>query len=135
MATSHRRFILIPLLLIYLLALFALALRPSDATGVDWINLVPLSSIVRGFRQGGAPFLINIVGNIIVFMPLGWLLPRINTWFGTWLKILIIGIAGSLVIETLQLVSAQRVADVDDLLLNGIGAVLGYMWHTGRRAM
>ena len=134
MTTSQRRLILIPLLLIYLLALFALALRPSDATSVDWINLVPLSSIARGFRQGGALFLINIVGNIVVFLPLGLLLPSIDKRFNSWVRIMIIGITISLLIETLQLVSAQRVADVDDLLLNGIGAVLGYGWHAGRTA-
>jgi glycopeptide antibiotics resistance protein len=126
MTTSQRRLIFIPLLLIYLLALFALALRPSTATAVQWINLVPFSSITQGLRQGGPLFVINIIGNIVVFVPVGLLLPLISTRFTTWLRILLAGFAVSLTIEMLQLLSAQRVADVDDLLLNVAGTLVGY---------
>ncbi len=124
MTASQRRFV--PLLLLYLVALFALALRPSSATGVQSLNLVPFSSIMRGLRVGGPLFAINIVGNIVVFMPLGVLLPNIHPRFRSWASTMIIALGVSTLIEVLQFISAQRVTDVDDLLLNALGALLGY---------
>lgn len=120
-----RRFLLVTLLLVYLVVLFALALRPSTAN-VQLVNIVPFSSIVRGLCAGGPLFVINIIGNIAVFVPLGVLLPKLHPWFHYWITTLIIGIALSTTIEALQWVSAQRVADVDDLLLNALGTWIGY---------
>lgn len=123
-----RRFLLAMLLAIYLVVLFALALRPSTAN-VQLVNLVPFSSIVQGLRAGGPLFVINIVGNIVVFVPLGIVLPNLDRRFQHWIKTLIIGIALSATIEALQWTSAQRVADVDDLLLNGFGTWIGYRMY------
>ncbi len=44
-------------------------------------------------------------------------------------EILIIGIVISVTIEVLQWLGAQRVADVDDVLLNTLGTILGYLWY------
>jgi glycopeptide antibiotics resistance protein len=96
-----RRFLLVMLLLVYLVVLFALALRPSSAD-VQLVNIVPLSSIVHGLRAGGPLFVINIIGNIVVSVPLGIVLPNLHSWFRHWFKTLIIGIALSAVIEALQ---------------------------------
>lgn len=71
--------------------------------------------------------MINVVGNIVVFTPLGWLLPALTSRADTLTRTLVIGFAVSLTIELLQLISAQRVADVDDLLLNVAGTFLGYL--------
>jgi glycopeptide antibiotics resistance protein len=71
-------------------------------------------------------FVINIVGNIVVFVPLGVLLPRIHGRFRSWQSTLVAALGVSALIEVLQSVGAQRVTDVDDLLLNALGALLGY---------
>lgn len=68
----------------------------------------------------------NLLGNIFLFVPLGFLLPMIfsvlRKFFRTFLSvILIVG-----VIELTQLVLMVGSCDVDDLILNVTGSVLGY---------
>ena len=63
--------------------------------------------------------------NIALFVPLGFLLPLLWEPFRSQNKILLTGFFCSFVIEFLQMF-CSRVTDVDDLLTNTIGAVLGY---------
>jgi glycopeptide antibiotics resistance protein len=68
----------------------------------------------------------NIVGNLALFIPFGFLLPmlvgrKLNYW-----KIIMLSFLMSLVLELVQLFSIGS-CDVDDLLLNTIGAALGYI--------
>lgn len=68
----------------------------------------------------------NLVGNVLVFMPFGYLLPRV--WRAAENGIVCIGAAFLTVvgIELFQLLSAFGIFDVDDILLNCLGALLGY---------
>lgn len=69
--------------------------------------------------------LINLVGNIAIFMPVGFfpafLWKRCDSWKGTALW----GIGTSLIIESCQL-NLDRCTDIDDLWTNLLGALLGY---------
>lgn len=69
-------------------------------------------------------FLINFLGNILIFMPLGFLLPFI--WKKKFIFTSFIGFSISAFIEFVQLFIA-RGSDVDDLMLNTLGTILGYM--------
>lgn len=71
--------------------------------------------------------LINFVGNIAVFMPLGMALTNALRWHVSrpgWLAT-VIGTMLSLLYEIIQLGIPGRVTALDDVLLNGIGAALG----------
>lgn len=83
---------------------------------VDKINLIPFTDIT-GFSQSL---------NIIMFMPLGFLLPFIWKEFRSPLKILLVGAGYSFGIEFCQLFN-NRVTDIDDLIMNTLGAVAGYV--------
>ncbi len=63
--------------------------------------------------------------NIMLFMPLGFLLPLMWKPFHSQNKILLTGFLCSFAIEFLQMFCG-RMTDVDDLLTNTVGAVLGY---------
>lgn len=68
-------------------------------------------------------FFINFLGNIAVFVPLGFFISkifRINPW-----KAALIGLCISLFIEVSQLFIAGRRSDIDDLWLNFLGALIG----------
>lgn len=121
-----QRSLLIFLLIAYLAVLFTLTLMPPRFPAQRRIHLVPFSMIARDMYWGGARFVINTLGNIAAFVPLGALLPLI--WHRRWSfsTIALGGFALSLTIEVLQLVFTQRVADVDDLTLNTLGALAGY---------
>jgi glycopeptide antibiotics resistance protein len=71
------------------------------------------------------------VGNILIFIPLGFLLPLIIKKKIKLLGILIICVITSFAIEILQGVTYIGVADIDDVLLYVLGAVIGYMIYIG----
>ena len=84
---------------------------------------------VLGWR---AVFL-NIVGNMAAFMPFGFFLPEIWSRVDRWYTTTLLGAVFSLCIETTQLVFRVGSFDVDDLLLNTIGALAGYLTFCGAR--
>ena len=69
----------------------------------------------------------NLVGNIVVFIPFGFLLPYVMRWGKNFLVMFLNAFVFVLGIEIFQLFSAFGAFDVDDILLNCFGAVLGYM--------
>ncbi len=68
----------------------------------------------------------NLFGNVLIFVPFGFFLPmasRYRSFFGT----MFYSFGLSLCVEVFQLVTKVGSFDVDDLLLNTIGGVLGYI--------
>lgn len=71
----------------------------------------------------------NILMNIILFVPLGYLIPLSSQCINTWWKILIIGFAFTLLIESLQLLTHRGWFDVDDIMFNTAGAMIGWLLY------
>ena len=81
-----------------------------------------------GVRSGSWNlFLWNVVGNILVFVPFGMFLPRLFRRCKNILFVTLLSLELSLIVEVIQLVSRVGSFDVDDLLLNTIGGMLGYL--------
>ena len=68
----------------------------------------------------------QILGNLVMLMPLGLYLPLLYRVWNVFVFILV-SMLFSILIETLQLVTRFRSADVDDVLLNTAGALAGYL--------
>jgi glycopeptide antibiotics resistance protein len=68
----------------------------------------------------------NLLGNIFLFLPFGLLLPAIKPEVDSYKKIFIFSVLFSLFFETTQLLLRIGSFDVDDLILNTLGAMLGY---------
>lgn len=93
-------------------------------------NLVPFQEIIRFVKYRDyidfMSVVINLLGNVVAFMPFGalirWVLDRKIRWFQA------VGYTFlfSLCVELLQLVARVGVFDVDDLLLNTLGGLLGF---------
>ena len=69
--------------------------------------------------------MVNIVGNILVFIPFGWiglLIKKLNNLP----LLLFLFISGISVIELAQYYTARGTADVDDVFLNTFGMLIGY---------
>jgi glycopeptide antibiotics resistance protein len=92
-------------------------------------NLVPFRTMEHDLRKGGWEFVINFVGNMVVTLPIGWIMPfflgkRCSTG-----KVAAAALTLSSGIEFLQGISGQRVADIDDVILNTAGGLVGYgLW-------
>lgn len=69
----------------------------------------------------------NLVGNVIGFAPLGFILPLLSNRFQKFFIVTLAAFCLSLTFELLQLVLEVGSFDVDDLILNTLGAILGFI--------
>lgn len=94
-------------------------------------NLEPFKEIRRFYTYrdtlGMGAFLLNIVGNILAFVPFGILRPLIGQRRHSFYRTITQGFLFSLCIEIAQLVSHVGSFDVDDILLNTAGIIVGYV--------
>ena len=134
-------FICYMILLIYFL-FFSEEYGRDEAYATYQYNLTFFHELRRylAYRDqiGNAYFLINVVGNIVAFMPFGFLVPVMyreqrkesthnGHYFRSFLFVTALGFLLSLGVETIQLVSKVGCFDVDDLMLNTSGVILGYL--------
>ena len=99
----------------------------GDTQAGTRINIHPFVEIRRGLKSSASEMAIaNVYGNIAMFLPIGLLL--VWLWTSPLIaRVIMATIAGtglSLIIELTQL-TLGRVADIDDVILNGSGALLG----------
>ena len=104
--------------------------HPSLGIGVGdgGINFVPFAMMHGLFTEKSLwTFIINVFGNIFLFVPFGfmlpWKFPKANTAF--WAAVA--GASLSACIEIIQLLFSSRFTDIDDIILNTGGAVIGYL--------
>lgn len=102
------------------------------------INLVPFVDIINGFQHSPFSFafklkllLRNLLGNLVLLLPLSVFLPMLWSKFRCFKKTILTGVTVSLTIELVQLMFSffgisGRIADIDDLILNSIGVLIGY---------
>ena len=90
------------------------------------INLIPLYTIREIFARGATGYaIVNLLGNVLIFVPIGLLPPLLWRRMDRLGLCCAAGFSLSLLIEIAQLFSF-RSPDVDDLLLNTLGAGVGF---------
>ena len=70
---------------------------------------------------------LNLAGNVIGFLPFGFFLPILSRRLRNGAVVTALGFGLSLLEESIQLVFKVGCFDVDDLILNTLGAAIGYM--------
>ncbi len=103
----------------------------------ELINYIPLKQTIQWFQSlGNTPnkewkeFYSNLIGNILLFIPFPFFLREL---FNITKKSLILklGIASSILIEILQFLWKIGVPDIDDVLLNVSGVLIGnFLWKS-----
>ena len=122
---NPRKTVLLYIIFVYVIFLFYLALFQFPTVDPP-TNFIPMHSMITDWTVGGRGFVVNFIGNIVAFIPIG-LIPvlarrrRSTVWQA---GLFCLGL--SMIIEGGQYVSRRRVTDVDDLILNTIGGVIGY---------
>ena len=118
--------------LVVLLYLLFLSDRYGRAAGYNeyHYNLIPFAEIRRfiHFRTqiDTELFLVNIVGNVLAFVPFGYLLPQAYRRMDSFWKVTLLGFLLSLLVEIMQLLLMVGIFDVDDLIMNVTGVMLGF---------
>ena len=133
--TKHKKFqlhkeIIYLLAIIYLLCLFHVVTFQDSNYGTS--NFTPFKEIFR-YDIGSHKFMRNVMGNIILFIPYGFLASYLlnNKKFSV---ITILTVIASLTIETVQYYIG-RVFDIDDIILNSLGAIIGFLIYVALNAI
>ncbi len=121
---SNKEYYLIVTLAVYIISVFHFTqagtlydlLSHIENIGTPVINIEPFS---QGISKVG--YMLNIV----LFIPFGILVPRLCRQFDYWFFTIPLGTLFSFFIEMTQLLN-DRITDIDDLIMNTIGVVIGY---------
>lgn len=116
--------------IVYFLLLYYLLLSTDNAS--EGVNYIPFHEITR-YSIGSKLFIYNVIGNIVLFIPFGY-------FVSDYLKakkifhILFISILISLTAELIQF-KIGRAFDVDDVILNVVGSIIGFMIYISFQAI
>lgn len=90
-------------------------------------NFIPFKTILPYLlgKNGALIAVINIIGNIIALVPLGFMVPFVYSKID-WKKILLLATIVSLSIEITQVILHIGIFDIDDVLLNALGVIIGF---------
>ena len=124
-----------------LIMLYLLLIRHRHPTLKDYLtwlrtsyNAIPFKTIRRFFRNlikkqsfyNIRMFAVNIVGNIVMFIPFGVFLPLIFEKCRKFRWTMVYFGIGILLVELGQLFTTMGNCDIDDVMLNMTGAAIGY---------
>lgn len=120
---NFNQFIAVFIFALYSIAVFSVVGIPTVGTfKVDFgFNLIPLIDIVNSPLE----YIKNTILNIILFIPMGFLVPAIWKNYRSIKTMFFMGLALSVCIEILQIFTF-RLTDIDDLITNTAGTVIGY---------
>ena len=113
--------------IIYVLLLYQLLTNVETNTS-GGSNLIPFTEITR-YEVGSKLFMYNVIGNIVIFIPFGY-------FVSGYIKaskvshILAVSVISSLTVEVVQL-QIGRSFDIDDIILNVCGAIIGFLLYIG----
>ena len=106
--------------------------------GIRGVSFVPFATIkefwavmLQSYGNEGMETLfvisfINLVGNVLMFIPLGIFVPLLWQSLRKWWLSLPVCAAVIIAVEALQFITSRGSADIDDFILNMLGAALGY---------
>ncbi|WP_252504183.1 VanZ family protein [Sporosarcina sp. Marseille-Q4943] len=140
--------LLLALFILYLVGLASQTIIPKWNMGVDGstgkfffdvyffdrlssVNIIPFRTITNYFHANeyvsgwSSVSLVNLLGNLFVFSPIGFFIPLLWKRMRSFGKIAFIGLGVTCFIESTQYFIGRSV-DIDDIILNTIGVVFGY---------
>ena len=109
--------------LIYILCLFQIVTFEDQSLFISGNNLVPFKEIMR-YKVGSRLFIKNVIGNVVMFIPYG-IFASLYAKLDKPFHALCLVFFASVTVETTQLLIG-RVFDIDDIILNVIGGLIGY---------
>jgi glycopeptide antibiotics resistance protein len=118
-----------PLLALWLLAGLLLTLQPAHPLPGQVVddNLVPFHTLAIYLDNLGSWFWMrNLFGNLALLLPLGLLGPIVFPALDRWWRVALLALLVSTAIELTQLLVPDRSADIDDVIVNVTGAMIGF---------
>lgn len=116
---SYKKSVIYCIFSFYLVAIYSLVGMP-DVTYIEFdftLNLIPLVGLIADWKNG--------ILNVLLFVPLGIILPIVWKKYEVTKKTVLFGFGMSLAIEILQIFTF-RATDINDLITNVFGTFLGF---------
>lgn len=112
----------------------AMSLSERLAYNANFIPLFTIGGYVKALLHGHIhPSIVveNVLGNALLFLPMGLLLPRLCPKLRKWLPFLLCMLGMLCAVEILQWLTRTGSMDIDDVLLNLLGACVGFaLYHS-----
>ncbi|GKV57185.1 antibiotic resistance protein VanZ [Sporosarcina sp. NCCP-2222] len=95
------------------------------------VNLVPFRTVSMFIKSNEhvsdweSVSLVNVVGNMLIFTPIGLFVPMLWRKLRAWWKVFLVGFGMTCLIEGIQFFIG-RSSDIDDVILNTVGVMIGY---------
>lgn len=131
------RWSIMSLYIVAVLFLVLVSRTPGETAG---LNLEPFSVIKRAIVLNGATIfdgirirsrilLLDIVLNLLLFIPFGFIVPCLSKKLAHWWAVIPLALCFSMFIEFTQYTAKLGTADVDDLINNTLGACIGWVLY------
>ncbi len=103
--------------------------------GTGTANFIPFKTIWPYLRGEHGWFIgaLNLVGNIVLFVPIGFIVPFVWQKM-TWGNAALFAAASGLAIEVMEVVLRVGIFDIDDIILNALGVMIGSYFFRVTRA-
>lgn len=112
------------------LTIFKMGMLQISFQNQFYINYIPFIETIKMFQDnfmGIGNAIYNIVGNILLFVPLGFFIPLLFNKKNKVINIALYGFFISFIIEGIQLFTAFNLTDIDDIIFNTLGSVVGFL--------
>ncbi|MGO4183498.1 VanZ family protein [Paenibacillus sp. TAF43_2] len=93
------------------------------------MNLYPFGGYIEAWQKYSLREFQNGIFNILMFVPLGILLPCLSYKFRAFKRLLLVVVCATLAIETYQTLTGAGLFEVDDLINNTLGGIMGYQLY------
>lgn len=93
------------------------------------MNLQPFSGYIDAWKKYSLRDLQNCIFNILMFVPLGVFLPLLFPKFKLFKWLFLVVVSATLSIETYQTLTGAGIFELDDLINNSIGGIIGYQLY------
>lgn len=131
---NSRKLITRLILFEYLIFIFGLTVIYREESQERLYLLTPFWNYNIIYRNRNLELLFEVVMNVIWFIPVGFLFGtqlKTDSRKQSWFVILLLGIGFSLGIELLQLLFKKGYFEVDDIIHNSVGCLIGYLFWLG----
>ncbi|SCJ60757.1 Predicted integral membrane protein [uncultured Clostridium sp.] len=96
----------------------------------SYANIIPLVETIKMFQNnfmGLGNSLYNVLGNILLFFPFGFAIPLLFENHNKLFKVTLYGFIASFSIELLQYLTCTNFTDIDDVIFNTVGTLIGFL--------
>lgn len=120
------KFVFITLLICWFIVVLGITTLSRGARYAGQINFYLFTSYVNAWNNWSLSEFQLIIFNMLMFVPLGVLLPLIHQKNKSFWRVLVLSITFTSCIEISQLITGKGIFELDDLLHNTIGSLAGY---------